>query len=112
MKALFATCIMVLSSAFIWPAYGMSVIDYTLDQSTLRGRIVAVDGNPLCVGDEVCFLYSPGLQTSVAFNPRKLPRGDREKLLHCAIFTNECDATITFKSGEAFIAQVQSIGWN
>jgi hypothetical protein len=71
----------------------LSVEDFLLDQQTLHGT-VAVKGNATCMGATICSLVGKSIANSVLFDPAKLPRDDRKRLLTCTIGDVSCTATV------------------
>ena len=63
------------------PPTPMSVSGYLLDQSTLHGQTVTVEGKPVCLGwFSLC--HPCGENQSVPFKANKLPRHDKATLLN------------------------------
>jgi hypothetical protein len=75
----------------------MSVEDFLLDSKQLDGEVVAVHGEPMCIGADVCILYASGMQPmqGITFDPTGLPREARRKLLECNPFLRNCSVTVT-----------------
>jgi hypothetical protein len=70
----------------------MSVDDFLLDMKQLDERIVAVRGEALCDGPDLCVLYN-GPWKSFAFDTTGLLREDRRKLLdYCVNY--RCPITV------------------
>jgi hypothetical protein len=70
----------------------MSIDDFLLDMKQLDGRVVAVRGEALCDGPNLCVLYN-GPWKNFAFDTTGLPREDRRRLLDYCV-NNRCPMTV------------------
>jgi hypothetical protein len=87
----------------------MSVEDFLLDEATLNGKTVSVQGVALCAGADTCFLYEgvTNLLQNTTFTPGSLSRDDRRRLLDCGGMLQYCSIVVTGRvKADAFMGGI------
>lgn len=71
----------------------MSVEDFLLDVSTLKGS-VAVKGSTSCLQGTLCYLHGSNFMTMLNFDASNLPREDRRRLMSCQPLVEPCNVVV------------------
>jgi len=82
LRVITCVCVIGLSSTAI--ARTTSVAEFFVDQQSLRGQRITVEGDVLCFNGS-CRLEDEGddFANSISFSWNRLPREDRIRLAHC-----------------------------
>lgn len=94
-------------------AKSISVEDYLVDKASIRGKIT-VRGSVACLNGSMCYLYGNNIMTSMTFDPTRLSRNDRLRLLSCNPMIVSCIVSITGsnKPGDSLVSlSADSIAW-